>query len=99
MPRFNQQGVVQVLVLLILIIGLLAGLYLITQTQIFKSKATSQNIEWQISSGQSPDNCVTTQDGKTVTTCPKVKFKVTAPADITPTTSSINYGDFNNEDD
>lgn len=79
MPRLNQSGLIQYIVLLILIAGIAAGLYLVQRTQIFKPKATSQNIDWVISNND-PDNCVTTnQEGKTVTTCPKVKFKVTAP--------------------
>lgn len=40
MPRLNQRGVIQFIVLLILAVGLVAGVYLVQQTQIFKPKAS-----------------------------------------------------------
>jgi len=37
--RFNQKGIIHILVLVILLAGLLAGVYLVQQTQIFKPRA------------------------------------------------------------
>lgn len=90
MPRFfkNQKGIIHFLPLLLLLAGIIAGVYLVQQTQIFKPKATAENIEWVISD-QDPDNCVTYKDGKKVTTCPKVKFKINVPI-----TSSIDNSTF-----
>lgn len=42
MPRLNDKGFSQIVVFVILLLGLLAGLYLVKQTQVFKSKATSE---------------------------------------------------------
>jgi len=82
MPRLNQQGVVaQLVILLLLAAGIGTGIYLVKHPQIFKPKASSDNIEW-VSSDNDPDNCVTTKDGKTVTTCPKVKFRINVPPQV-----------------
>lgn len=42
MPTLNQRGAVQFLVVLLLLGGIVAGVYLVQQTQIFKPKATSE---------------------------------------------------------
>src|SRR3990167_3461502 len=78
--RINAQaGFAQVLFIIILLIGLVVGLILVQQTQIFKPQAANAPAEWVQSNGQDPNNCVTTQSGQTVTTCPKVQFKLTPP--------------------
>ncbi len=82
MPKLNESGVLHILLLVILIIGIIAGVYLVGKTQIFKPKASSQNVEWVTSSGDS-GNCVTNKNGETVTTCPKVKFKINIGLDGT----------------
>lgn len=40
MPKLSEKGVIQFLILAILAVGLIAGLYLVQQTQIFKPKAS-----------------------------------------------------------
>lgn len=81
MPKFKERGAIQFIVLLILLGGIIAGVYLVQKTQIFKPKATSENIEWVISNNDS-ENCVTTKDDTRVTTCPKVKFRINVPVEV-----------------
>lgn len=77
--KLNQRGVVaQGLILLLLLAGIGAGIYLVQHPQIFKPKATGENIEWVSSSGD-PDNCVT---GSGTTTCSKVKFRINVPVQV-----------------
>lgn len=80
MPKFppNQKGIAHILLIIILILGIIAGVYLVQKTQIFKPKASSQNIEW-IKSDNDPDNCVTDKGA----TCPKVKFRINIGIDGT----------------
>ena len=80
MPKLNQRGVIaQGVILLLLLAGIGAGIYLVQHPQIFKPKASSDNIEWVNSNGD-PDNCVT---GPGTITCPKVKFKINVPVQVT----------------
>ena len=81
--KLNQKGVIaQGLVLLLLLGGIAAGLYLVQHPQILRPKASSDKVEWVNSESGDPDNCITTKDGKTVTTCPKVKFKINVPEQV-----------------
>ena len=85
MFKLNQRGVIaHLFLILILGLGLVAGVYLIQHPQIFKPKATSEHVEWVQSNGDDPDNCVSFKDGKQVTSCPKVKFKINVPVQVTP---------------
>ncbi len=81
MPRFSERGIAHILLIVLLLGGIAAGVYLVQKTQIFKPKASSDQVNWVISS-QDPDNCVTTKDGQTVTTCPKVKFRINVPTQV-----------------
>ena len=84
MPKINERGVIaQAVVLLLLLSGIAAGLYLVQHPQIFKPKAGGGNMNWVVSN-QDPDNCVTFKDNQTVTTCPKVKFQINVPEQVTP---------------
>lgn len=81
MFNLNQKGVIaHFLLLLLLAAGIGVGVYLVTGGNPLKlfTRATSDKIEWVVSEGDS-SNCVTVKDGKRVTTCPKVKFKITVP--------------------
>lgn len=82
MPKLSQRGVVHLLVPILLILGIITAVYLVTNGSPLKlfSKASSEKIEWVSSSGDS-QNCVTYIDGKKVTTCPTVKFKINLPTD------------------
>lgn len=84
MPKFNERGVIaQGLILLLLLAGIGAGIYLVQHPQIFKPKATSDNIEWVTSDNKDPDNCVTVNDkGEIIITCPKVKFRINVPEQV-----------------
>ncbi len=78
----NEKGVIAPLVLLlILAAGIFAGVWLITNGNPLKlfSKASSDKIEWVKSSGD-PDNCVTERG---TITCPKVKFRINMPTQVT----------------
>lgn len=77
----NSRGIAHILLIVLLLGGIAAGVFLVQKTQIFKPKATSENIEW-VSSQADQDNCVTYKEGRIVTTCTKVKFKVTVPAQV-----------------
>lgn len=82
MPRLNQKGVIApVILLLLLLAGIFVGVWLITNGNPLKlfSKAASDKIEWVTSSGD-PDNCVT---GPGRTNCPKVKFRINVPVQVT----------------
>ncbi len=77
--KLNERGVVpQLVILLLLVAGIGAGLYLISHPQIFKPKASSEVIEWLTPSGDSK-NCVSVKDGKKVATCATVQFRVNLP--------------------
>lgn len=81
--KLNQRGVIaQALVLLLLLAGIGAGIYLVQHPQILRPKAGGEKINWVVS-GQDPNNCVTYQNGATVTTCPKVKFQINVPTEVT----------------
>lgn len=83
MPKLNQRGVIaQALMLLILIAGIIGGLYLVKHPQIFKPKASSDSVEW-IQTSDDPDNCVTSTGNNATTNCPKVKFRINVPAEVT----------------
>lgn len=43
MPRINQKGFAHILLFLILLAGLVAGIYLVQKQQIFKPKAAEMN--------------------------------------------------------
>lgn len=88
--HLNQRGIIQIIPLIILLGGLVAGVYLVQQTQVFKSKATSNSIEWVTSFGEDPNNCVRFQNDQIVTTCAKVKFKLTPPSGGPRSDSGIN---------
>lgn len=92
MPKLNkvraialsERGVIaQGLIILLLLAGIGAGIYLVQHPQIFKPKATSENIDWVTSDNQDPDNCVTVNEkGETITACPKVKFRINVPIEV-----------------
>ncbi|MEK7617299.1 MAG: hypothetical protein AAB414_04545 [Patescibacteria group bacterium] len=84
MLKLSERGAIQFIVLLILLLGIIAGVYLVQKTQIFKPKATGENVEWVVPQNTDPDNCVTTKDGKKVITCPKAKFKILVPQEVSP---------------
>ncbi len=87
LKKLNEAGLAHILLIIILIIGIIAGVYLVQKTQIFKPKASADLVEWVQSTGAS-NNCVTSQNGNTVTTCGEVKFKIFAPADLENNTSN-----------
>lgn len=83
MPRLNSRGVAHILLLVILLGGIAAGVYLVQKTQIFKPKASSKDIIWLNAGSAEQDNCVTSdKEGKPITTCPKVKFQVNTPKEV-----------------
>lgn len=82
MPKLNSRGVIQFIPLLLLLAGIIAGVYLVQKTQIFKPKAGGENIVWVVPEGEDPQNCVTLKDGKYVITCPKAKFKILVPEEV-----------------
>ena len=81
MPGLNSRGIAHILLLVLLLVGIAAGVYLVQKTQIFKPKAGGGNMNWVVSQSD-PDNCVIYKDGVTVTTCPKVKFQINVPVEV-----------------
>lgn len=78
MPNFfklNQKGLVHLIPLFIILIGIIAGVYLVQKSgfQIFKSKAAAKTVE--ILNGE----CVKSSGGNKVLTCERFQFKVTSP--------------------
>lgn len=69
----NERGIVHLIPLLILLIGIIAGVYLVQKTQIFKPKAASSSVE--ILDG----DCVKLNNGEKELVCDKFQFKVTSP--------------------
>lgn len=47
MPKFNQKGIAQIFVILILLVGMIAGVYLVQHPQIFKPKAQENSSPYQ----------------------------------------------------
>lgn len=82
MPSSNQRGIAQIILLVLLVVGIAVGVYLVQRTQIFRSKAGSNNIQWLSSSGDDPTNCVISQNGETVMTCTKVRLQINVPATV-----------------
>lgn len=82
MIRLSQRGAIGLLIPVLLILGIITVVYLVTNGSPLKlfSKASSEKIEWVSSSGDS-QNCVTDIEGKKVTTCPTVKFRINLPTD------------------
>ena len=72
MPKLNQRGIIHLIPLFILLIGIVAGVYLVQKTQIFKPKAASENVEFS-------GSCVSVKDGQRVLTCPQVQIKFVSP--------------------
>ncbi|MBI2017816.1 hypothetical protein HYS92_02090 [Candidatus Daviesbacteria bacterium] len=68
--HLNQAGIIHLLPLLLLLAGIIAGVYLVQKEgfQLFKPKATAINVEFS-------GNCV--QNG--VLTCADVQIKFTSP--------------------
>lgn len=101
MMRLNQRGALQIIIVLLLIGGIAATVFLAQKTQIFRPKATlATNISFVDDSG----NTITT------TTSATVKLKVTSPEWFQPTASPTpsttpsgkvspcgNYGDVNSD--
>lgn len=86
MPKFlkllrDQSGVIHLIPLFLILIGIVAGVYLVQHPQIFKPKASSNIIEWQVGGS---DNCITSvnpDNNKYATaTCSKLKLKFNLPA-------------------
>jgi hypothetical protein len=94
MLQINQNGIAQVLVLVLLVGGLLSGLTLVGQTQIFEPQAANLSIDnpypsptansCQISIFQ--DFCPTLQKciWKVLQTCPSLTPFQSAPVNLTP---------------
>ncbi len=81
--RLNQKGVIHLIPLFLILIGIIAGVYLVQHPQIFKPKADAPTIQWvPRSSENDPDNCVTgvDQNGYAIAVCSKLKLKFNLPA-------------------
>ena len=78
----SQNGLAHILLILILLVGIIAGVFLVGKTQIFKPKATASSIEFL------DNSCIKVQNGTKVLTCEKVKFKLTSPLETGQTTDN-----------
>lgn len=78
--KLNQKGIVHFLVLVIVLLGIVAGVYLVKQTQIFKSKASLDQSVVFLGEG------VSEKDGRYIATkLDGIKVKLTSPIEPTPT--------------
>jgi len=68
----REAGFIHFLPLFLLLAGLAAGVYLVQHPQIFKPKATDQNINFT-------GTCVASKDGNPIITCNTVQIKFTSP--------------------
>ena len=71
----NQSGVIQLIPLFLLLIGIIAGVYLVQKSgyQIFKPKAAAKSIEIL------PGDCVKEKNENKVLECERFQFKLTSP--------------------
>ncbi|MDO8619652.1 MAG: hypothetical protein Q7R49_07020 [Candidatus Daviesbacteria bacterium] len=85
MPKvLNQKGFLQLVPLLLIVGGLITGLYLVQHPTIFRPKASSQNITF------SSNTCLTTQQATNtpVLTCNTVQLKFTSPLETGQTSDA-----------
>lgn len=75
--KLNQKGIVHLIPLLLILAGIIGSVYLVQKSgfQIFKPKASSQNVEFL------PGECLASKDGKPALKCPNVNIKFTSPVD------------------
>lgn len=71
--RLNQRGVIHLIPLLLILVGIVAGVYLVQHPQIFKPKAAGESFE--VLDGP----CVRVKDGIKVLICDRFQFKLTSP--------------------
>ena len=78
LPPFGETGIIHLILLVILFIGIGAGVYLVQKQgfQIFKPKATAENVSFL--DGQ----CVGFKDGKRVSTCGVVDIRFLSPLEM-----------------
>lgn len=69
----NKKKLVSILLLVVLILGLPASIYLIRQQQIIKSRATAVPIEFVVDN----QNVVQKSDGSKAAISPRIKIKLT----------------------
>jgi len=72
----NQKGTAHILLILILLVGIIAGVFLVGKTQIFKPKAASSSIQFI------DNECTKVEGQKKILTCPTVKFDLVSPLEI-----------------
>ncbi len=82
--RLGEAGVLHLVPLFILLVGIIASVYLVSKNgfQIFKPKATAENVSFE--SGQ----CLSSRDGRKVLTCGVVNLKFISPLDAGQTTDA-----------
>lgn len=79
LSKLNNKGIAHILLLVLLLGGIVAGVYLVQHQQIFKPKATGEKIEWIKPDSPDPDNCII-DNGTAI--CPKVKFRINVPVEV-----------------
>lgn len=75
----NQKGIAHIFLILVLLVGIIATVFLASKTQIFKPRASAENVTWILKSTDPENSCVEVKDGKEVATCPTVKFNLISP--------------------
>ncbi len=89
----NQKGIIHLIPLFLLLAGIIAGVYLVQHPQIFKPKASGENIKFEAADGKdsSGKDCrvyTDPADNKLKTTCPTVNIKFTSPLETNQTTDA-----------
>lgn len=76
----SERGVIHLIPLFLILIGIVAGVYLVQHPQIFKPKATENAVKFSPASGKDTagENCKIYDEGKK-TNCPKVNLQFNTP--------------------
>lgn len=87
---FNQKGIAHIVLILLLLVGIVATVYLAQKTQIFKPKAASQSVQVQIEDWKDgTTDCRTYNEGGQIkTSCPAVRLNIHSPAETGATTDA-----------
>ncbi len=78
----NQSGIIHLIPLLVILLGIIGGVYLVQHPQIFKPKAAGESVEFL------DGNCVKVKDGKKVLVCDQFQMRIRSPLETGQTTDT-----------
>lgn len=90
--RLNQRGVIHLIPLFLILAGIIAGVYLVQKEgfQLFKPKASAENVTWILKSEDPDNSCVEVRGDRKITTCPTVEFNLVSSLE-TQTSSDAGF--------